>query len=123
MTTTSPALIRFPVTAVMASSSDSKTRAGPRWLRRSWPLILATHPSGARLPCRMTSPPVFFSGLSSGTMTSWPGVSTALSPSAAKVLPVTVMRDPRADISACNKRFASRRDASGAVHVSRDETP
>ena len=91
MTTTSPALIFLPTTAVMASSSESKTRAGPRCSRRSCPLILATQPSGARLPFRITSPPVGFRGLSSPTMTSWPRVSAALSASELIVCPVTVI--------------------------------
>ena len=79
MTTTSPDLIFLLVTAVIASSSDSKTRAGPRCSNRSCPLILATQPSGARFPFSTTSPPVFFSGLSNGAITSWPGASMAFS--------------------------------------------
>ena len=47
-------------------SSLSKTRAGPRWCARSWPATLTTQPSGARLPCRMTRPPVVLSGCASG---------------------------------------------------------
>ena len=35
ITITSPALIVRWVTAAIASSSDSKTRAGPVWVRRS----------------------------------------------------------------------------------------
>src|SRR2546430_559104 len=62
MTTTSPALISRRVTAAIASSSRSKTRAGPRWVVRSWPAIFTTQPSGARLPFRMTRPPVGLSG-------------------------------------------------------------
>src|SRR6266852_5253368 len=38
------------MTAANASSSRSKTRAGPRWRGRSWPAVFTTHPSGARLP-------------------------------------------------------------------------
>ncbi len=44
---------------------------------RSWPATLITQPSGARLPFRITSPPVALSGLSSGLTTTWPGVSRA----------------------------------------------
>ena len=90
ITTTSPGRICLPRTAAMASSSDSKTRAGPRWVRRSWPEILATHPSGAILPFKMTKPPVSFSGFSRGTITSWEGVSIAASLSADTLRPVTV---------------------------------
>ena len=71
-------------------ASRSKTRAVPVWLRRSWPATLMTQPSGARLPRRMTRPPVGLSGLSQLWMTTWPGVSTAVSASAKRVLPLTV---------------------------------
>src|SRR5216684_4451307 len=59
-------------------------------LNRSWPLIFATQPSGAILPFKITSPPVFFSGFSNGAMTSCPGVSIARSLSAEMLRPVTV---------------------------------
>ena len=51
------------LTAAIASSSDSNTRAGPRCSRRSWPATFTTQPSGARLPCRITRPPVGFERL------------------------------------------------------------
>ena len=70
-----PALICFAVTAAMASSSESNTRAGPRCSSRSCPLILATQPSGARLPLRITSPPVFSAACPAARITSCPGVS------------------------------------------------
>ena len=77
MTTTSPASISPAVTAAIASSSPSKTRAGPSWWRRSWPASLTTQPSGARLPRRIARPPVGLIGSSSGRTTSWPWVSRA----------------------------------------------
>ena len=48
------------------SSSLSKTLAGPVNCRPSLPVILATAPSGARLPRRMRMWPSFLIGLSSG---------------------------------------------------------
>src|SRR5439155_361622 len=96
MTTTSPALIARRVTAAMASSSRSKTRAGPRCVVRSWPAIFTTQPSGARLPFRMTRPPLGLSGRSSGATTSCPGVSTARArPAADLVLGRVGGRDAR----------------------------
>ena len=92
MTTTSPALISPAVTAAMASSSDSKTRAGPSWWTRSWPESFTTQPSGARLPRRMARPPVGLSGSSSGRTTRWPSVSSASRACSPIVLPVTVLR-------------------------------
>src|SRR5919199_1526983 len=83
ITTTSPSSIRPLVTASIASSSESKTRAGPSWNSRVCPETLITQPSGARLPLRITSPPVSLRGLSTGTTTSWPGVSCASSASSA----------------------------------------
>jgi hypothetical protein len=56
ITSTSPAAIAPACTAAMHASSDSKTRAGPRWRRRSVAATLATAPSGARFPVRPTSP-------------------------------------------------------------------
>ena len=71
-------LIAPAVTAAIASSSRSKTRAGPSWWTRSWPASFTTEPSGARLPRRIARPPVVLSGSSSGRTTSWPGVSLRL---------------------------------------------
>ena len=75
MTTTSPALICPAVTAAIAASSPSKTRAGPLWWTRSWPESFTTQPSGARLPRRIARPPVGLIGSASGRTTSWPSVS------------------------------------------------
>src|SRR2546425_8025633 len=66
MTSTSPGRMRRAWTAAKASSSRSKTRAGPRCFRRECPATLTTQPSGARLPFRMTSPPVDLRGFESG---------------------------------------------------------
>src|SRR5579885_2779588 len=86
--------MRPAVTAAIASSSRSKTRAGPRWKTRSWPAIFTTQPSGARLPRRMTRPPVGLSGSACGRTTTCPGVSAARAASSAKVRPVTVSALP-----------------------------
>ena len=75
MTTTSPGAIARAFTAAKHSSSESKTRAGPRCTVRSWPASFTTHPSGARLPRRIAMPPRDLSGVSIGTTTSWPSVS------------------------------------------------
>ncbi len=45
----SPALMRPSVTACIASSSQSKTRAGPRWPLRSIPVTLMTQPVGREI--------------------------------------------------------------------------
>ena len=44
MTTTSPGAIARALTAAKHASSESKTRAGPRWWSRSWPASLTTQP-------------------------------------------------------------------------------
>ena len=90
MTTTSPSLIPWAVTAAMASSSFSNTRAGPVCSMRSWPESFTTQPSGARLPRRIARPPCGFSALSIGRTTSWPASSTTSSASSPIVRPVTV---------------------------------
>ena len=46
ITTTSPASIAPAVTAAIASSSHSKTRAGPSWWTRSWPASFTTRALG-----------------------------------------------------------------------------
>ena len=53
-----------------------------------------TQPSGARLPFRITRPPVGLRGLFFARTTSCPGVSLAAAASSAMVLPVTVMQSP-----------------------------
>ena len=62
----------------MASSSRSKTRAGPWWTFLSCPASLITQPSGARMPRRMAMPPRGLSVWSSGRITSWPAVSVRI---------------------------------------------
>ncbi len=91
ITTTSPARMRPACTASKAASSPSNTRAGPRYVPKSCPATLTTQPSGARLPRRMTRPPVAFSGADNGRTTSCPGVSTAAAASCPIVRPVTVI--------------------------------
>ena len=49
-----------------ASSSHSKTRAGPSNLRLAMPATFTIAPSGARLPRRPTTPPVGERGLETG---------------------------------------------------------
>src|SRR5579875_781044 len=90
MTTTSPATILRSSIARIASSSRSKTRAGPRWCSRSWPAILTTAPSGASIPRRMTRPPVGLKGRSAVAITTCPGVSTASLTSSPRLRPVGV---------------------------------
>ena len=59
MTTTSPGFIAPPKMALQASSSESKTRAGPlcRHMPGSTALFLTTPQSGARLPRMTLRPP------------------------------------------------------------------
>ena len=58
MTTTSPGLISRVWMAAKQASSPSKTCAGPVMRVVFSPATLATAPSGARLPCRITRCPV-----------------------------------------------------------------
>ena len=88
---TSLGLILAAFTAAKASSSRSKTRAGPRCTSFFWPETLATQPSGARLPRRMARPPSGLIGSSSACTTFWPGVSRAARASSPIVRPVTVI--------------------------------
>ena len=90
MTTTSPGRMALAVTAAIASSSDSNTRAGPSCSRRSCPASLTTQPSGARFPRRMARPPVGLSGSSSGRTTRWPSASRVSRACSPIVRPVTV---------------------------------
>ena len=48
---------------------ESNTRAGPRWLRRSWPASLTTQPSGCEVAERTAAPPRDLIGVSIGTTT------------------------------------------------------
>ena len=96
ITKMSPALIWPPIMLAMASSSDSKTRAGPVILGFFTPLILATAPSVARLPFKIAKWPCAYRGLSQWRMTSWlaggmAGMSFKFS---STVLPVMVMQSP-----------------------------
>ncbi len=64
MTTTSPGLIVCLLHGVerrFFAVEDARRTAMMRAV--SWPATLTTQPSGARLPCRMTRPPVGLSGL------------------------------------------------------------
>src|SRR5216683_1282383 len=81
-------------TAANASSSRSKTRAGPAWRGRSCPAAFTTAPSGARLPVRMYRPPLGLSGAESGLTTCWPGASEACSACSVQGLPSTTFASP-----------------------------
>ena len=122
MTTTSPGSIFPCVTAAIASSSSSNTRAGPAWWTRSWPESFTTQPSGARLPRRMAMPPVGLSGLASGLTTSWPGVSCAVAGQLADRLAVD---GRRVLVQQAGLQQAGGDDggAAGGVHVGGHEAP
>mmetsp|Transcript_108 Transcript_108/g.281 ORF Transcript_108/g.281 Transcript_108/m.281 type:complete len:338 (-) Transcript_108:568-1581(-) len=93
-------------TAASMSSSQSKQRALPWNLSPSLPVILATEPSGERLPYRICRCPEDLMGLSSGRMMSWPAASGGhTSRFSARVLPVTVMHEP--SINPCSMRYLS----------------
>lgn len=95
MMITWPFSIFLSSTALSMSSSESKQMALPLNAKPSLPVILATDPSGARLPLRMCRCPVSLMGLSSGMMTSWPSLSPGRSARfSAIVLPVTVRHEP-----------------------------
>mmetsp|Transcript_32903 Transcript_32903/g.72663 ORF Transcript_32903/g.72663 Transcript_32903/m.72663 type:complete len:202 (+) Transcript_32903:752-1357(+) len=84
------------------SSSQSNTRAPPRNFRPSLPVILATEPSGARLPYRIWIWPVCLMGVSMGSTTSWPARNSGTPARfSAMVLPVTVMQSPWMKPLAC----------------------
>ena len=95
MTTTSPSTIFPPRIAAIASSSDSKTLAGPSCLSISGTTadLLTTEPSGARLPLSTARPPVFEYALSTVLITSG-SLLTAFATASPIVLPVTVMQSP-----------------------------
>ena len=58
------------------------------------PATFTIAPSGARLPCRPTTPPVGVIGLSAGRTTSWSGFHFTFAMFSAMVRPVTVMQSP-----------------------------
>ena len=101
---TSPALILPSKMALSADCSSSNTRAGPVMTGFFKPVILATEPSGERLPLRIAKWPCSYIGLSIGRMTSWSarGVSGISAKFSATVLPVMVMQSP------CNKPALSK---------------
>mmetsp|Transcript_15904 Transcript_15904/g.41237 ORF Transcript_15904/g.41237 Transcript_15904/m.41237 type:complete len:264 (+) Transcript_15904:302-1093(+) len=81
--------------AASMSSSLSKQRATPSKTRPSLPVILATEPSGARLPYRIWMWPSGLMGVSSGMITCWPSLRSGQPARfSAIVLPVTVMQEP-----------------------------
>ena len=111
MTTASPALMRPPCTAANAASSESNTRAGPREGRGDCgPESFTTQPAGARLPRRMTSPPL---GLERRVRPDGrppgPAFRRAVAASSAIVRPVTVTA------SACSAPTSSSRLATRRV--------
>ena len=91
--------------------------------RARCPEIFITAPSGARLPRRMTRPPLGLSGWPSGRTTSCPRVSTRVAPlPAPSVRPVTVGAEPSIAF-ASSSRLRDERAAAGAVQIGRDEAP
>ena len=65
-----------PIARRRSSLPRNRRRAPGRDVRtRSAAAIFITQPSGARLPLRMTRPPVGLMGLSNVWITTWPGVS------------------------------------------------
>ena len=107
-----PASMPPCVTAAIAASSPSNTRAGPVWWRRSWPASFTTQPSGARLPRRIARPPVGLSGSSSGRTTCWPvGLARPRRRCSPTVLPVTVdrVRVQQAELAQALGEHAARR--------------
>ena len=80
---------------------------------------MTTQPSGATLPLRMHRLPTGLIGLSSGRITSWPGVSTAVAASSASVR--AGRGELRAvDVAALYQALRDHRDAAGAVDVGGD---
>ena len=108
-------------TAADAASSLSKTRARTRELSdgRTRP-ALTTAPSGARLPLRITRPPVGLIGFASGRTTCCPDVSTASRASSPMVRPVTVMASP-VEHAGVGQALHDEPDATRTMQVGRDE--
>ena len=80
----------------MHAGSESNTRAGPVIEVCFNPVILATQPSGERLPFRIARCPCLYIGFDQGRITSWSfrgSAGTSLSISA-MVLPRMVMQSP-----------------------------
>ena len=95
MTITSPSTIWSFKMAWRASSSQAKVFALPLKVKPSFPVILATAPSLAKLPLNILRCESFFIGLSNGMMISWWGAQGSTSfKFSASVLPVTVMHSP-----------------------------
>ena len=63
--------MRFARIAFIAAGSESNTRAGPVMVVFFRPVILATQPSGARLPFRIARCPSRYIGFDQGRITSW----------------------------------------------------
>ena len=99
ITITSPFCTTCPMIAFVASSSESKTLAGPSWTNISGATaaLLTTAPSGARLPNNILNPPVAEYACNAGIITS-------LSPTLADSivwdngLPVTVITYPCSNV-------------------------
>ena len=112
---------RPAMTAAIAASSPSKTRAGPTWRRRSCPASLTTQPSGARLPRRIARPPVGLSGSASGRIDLLPG---GLGRGAPMLGDRRARRRSTASPSGASfaaGACATQRHAAGVVEVGRDE--
>ena len=107
----------------MASSSDSKTRAGPSWWRRSWPASLTTQPSGARLPRRIARPPRGLDRVRpAGARPPGPRSRPPRAACSPMVRPVTVWR-VLVQQAGLLEALGDERDAAGSVEVDGDELP
>ena len=95
---------------------------GPRCSMRSWPATFTTQPSGARLPLRMTRPPVDLSGSLSGRTTACPGVSLAPAGFIADRAAGDGQR-VRVQQSGLEQALGDQRDTAGLVEIGGDEAP
>ena len=117
-TITSPGCATPPWTPALHASSESNTRAGPRWNGGSWPASLTTAPSGARLPRSTRNAPPGLNGVTTAATTS-PSGSLAPAACSASVRPSTVgarREDARATASRprqCRRPGAGRPRRSG----------
>jgi len=93
---TSPATILPSKIAFKPDCSSSNTRAGPVITGFFKPVILATQPSGDRLPFKIARWPWAYIGLSIGRITFWSarGASGTSASTSAMVWPEMVMQSP-----------------------------
>ena len=95
MTTTSPFFTSPILMPLLASCSQSNTRALPTKVKPSFPVIFATHPSSARFPLNILICPLALIGLEISLTTSCLGSKAGNSAKfSASVFPVTVIQSP-----------------------------